>query len=74
MALEQAAEVIDLYPYNGGYSVMGVDSDSAVGLLGLLLFIDLLRVTKLVENNLKSLIFLESGIRIPDPYGKINFF
>ena len=44
VALEQAAEVIDLYPYNGGYSVMGVDSDSAVGLLGLLLFIDLLRV------------------------------
>ena len=59
MALEQAAEVIDLYPYNGGYSVMGVDSDSAVGLLGLLLFIDLLRVkilTKLVENSPKSLI------------------
>jgi hypothetical protein len=36
--------VVDLFPYNGGYSVLGVDPDSAVGLLGLLLFINLLRV------------------------------
>ena len=58
VALDQN-EVIDLYPYNGGYSVMGVDSDSAVGLLGLLLFIDLLRVTNyctVVKKHSKSLI------------------
>ena len=36
--------IVDLYPYDGGYSVMGVDAESAVGLLGLLLFIDLMRV------------------------------
>ena len=38
------ADLVDLYPFNGGYSVMGVDAESAVGLLGLLLFIDLMRV------------------------------
>ena len=38
------ANLVDLYPSNGGYSVMGVDAESAVGLLGLLLFIDLMRV------------------------------
>ena len=38
------ANLVDLYPFNGGYSVMGVDAESAVGLLGLLLFIDLMRV------------------------------
>jgi len=37
------ADLVDLYPFNGGYSVMGVDAESAVGLLGLLLFIDLMR-------------------------------
>ena len=42
------ANLVDLYPFNGGYSVMGVDAESAVGLLGLLLFIDLMRVYKAI--------------------------
>ena len=44
LLLASEAALVDLYPFNGGYSVMGVDADSAVGLLGLLLFINLLRV------------------------------
>ena len=44
MASTASEAIVDLYPLNGGYSVMGVDADSAVGLLGLLLFINLLRV------------------------------
>ena len=44
LASTASEAIVDLYPMNGGYSVMGVDADSAVGLLGLLLFINLLRV------------------------------
>ena len=44
LASTASEAIVDLYPLNGGYSVMGVDADSAVGLLGLLLFINLLRV------------------------------
>jgi len=43
LASTASEAIVDLYPLNGGYSVMGVDADSAVGLLGLLLFINLLR-------------------------------
>ena len=49
------ANLVDLYPFNGGYSVMGVDAESAVGLLGLLLFIDLMRVYKAIYSRGTSL-------------------
>ena len=58
------ANLVDLYPSNGGYSVMGVDAESAVGLLGLLLFIDLMRVHFLAYLNKFYMRYCQQSIEI----------
>ena len=42
--IDPMGDYVDLFPSSDAHSVIGIDSHAAIGLLGLLLFINLLRV------------------------------